>query len=51
VAPLGALDLTAPRAFLTPPELPAPALAFGTWQNRPIAVGDAEGQRARPALG
>src|ERR1700749_155343 len=24
-APLGALDLTAPPAFLTPPELPAPA--------------------------
>ena len=31
VAPLGALDLTAPPAFLTPPKLPAPALAWGTW--------------------
>jgi phospholipase C len=30
-APLGALDLTAPPAFLTPPRLPAPALAWGTW--------------------
>jgi phospholipase C len=28
-SPLGALDLTAPPAFLTPPELPAPALAWG----------------------
>ena len=28
-APLGALDLTAPPSFLTPPELPAPALAVG----------------------
>ena len=26
-SPLGALDLTAPPAFLTPPRLPAPALA------------------------
>jgi len=31
-APLGALDLTAPPAFLTPPELPPPALAWGTWE-------------------
>jgi phospholipase C len=30
-SPLGALDLTAPPAFLTPPKLPAPALAWGTW--------------------
>jgi len=30
-SPLGALDLAAPPAFLTPPELPAPALAWGTW--------------------
>ena len=30
-SPLGALDLTAPPAFQTPPELPAPALAWGTW--------------------
>ena len=30
-SPLGALDLTAPPAFLTPPQLPAPALAWGTW--------------------
>ena len=28
---LRALDLTAPPTFLTPPELPAPALAWGTW--------------------
>jgi phospholipase C len=28
--PLAALDLTAPPAFLTPPELPAPTLAWGT---------------------
>ena len=30
-SPLGALDLTAPPTFLTPPELPAPALRWGTW--------------------
>ncbi len=30
-SPLGALDLKAPPAFLTPPELPAPALEWGTW--------------------
>jgi phospholipase C len=30
-SPLGALDLTAPPAFLTPPELSAPGLAWGTW--------------------
>jgi len=29
-SPLGALDLTTPPAFLTPPELSAPALAWGT---------------------
>jgi len=31
ISPLGALDLTAPPAFLDPPELPAPALEWGTW--------------------
>jgi phospholipase C len=31
VSPLGALDLTAPPAFLTPPELPKPALEWGNW--------------------
>ena len=30
-SPLGALDLAAPPAFLTPPELSPPALAWGTW--------------------
>jgi phospholipase C len=30
-APLRALDLRAPPAFLVPPELPGPALAWGTW--------------------
>ena len=30
-SPIGALDLTAPPSFLTPPELPAPVLAWGTW--------------------
>ncbi len=30
-APLAALDLSAPPAFLEPPELPAPALAWGSW--------------------
>ena len=30
-SPLGALDLTARPAFLTPPELAAPALAWGAW--------------------
>jgi phospholipase C len=31
VAPLAALDLAAPPAFLKPPELPAPGLAWGSW--------------------
>jgi len=30
-SPLAALDLDGPPAFLTPPELPAPALRWGTW--------------------
>jgi len=30
-SPLGALDLTSPPAFLAPPQLPEPALAWGTW--------------------
>jgi phospholipase C len=30
-APLAALDFTSPPAFLEPPELPAPALAWGSW--------------------
>jgi len=31
VSPLGALDLTAPPAFLAPPSLPEPGLKWGTW--------------------
>src|ERR1700677_3736341 len=30
-SPLSALDLTAPPAFLEPPSLPEPALAWGSW--------------------
>jgi hypothetical protein len=30
-APLDALDLDSEPAFLTPPTLPAPALAWGSW--------------------
>ena len=30
-SPIGALDLDSPPAFLTPPELPAPSLRWGTW--------------------
>ena len=30
-APLAALDLSSPPAFLKPPELPAPSLAWGSW--------------------
>jgi phospholipase C len=30
-APLGTLDLTGPPAFLEPPSLPKPALAWGSW--------------------
>jgi len=30
-APLAALDLESPPAFLEPPELPAPSLAWGSW--------------------
>jgi hypothetical protein len=33
VAPLDAVDLGSEPAFLTPPELPAPALAWGTWRR------------------
>ena len=29
--PIGALDLTAPQAFLTPPALHEPALKWGSW--------------------
>ncbi len=31
IAPLDALDLTAPPAFLNPPKLPEPSLAWGSW--------------------
>jgi phospholipase C len=31
LSPLGALDLSAPPAFLEPPKLPEPALKWGTW--------------------
>ena len=31
LSPLGALDFSAPPAFLTPPPLPDPALKWGTW--------------------
>ncbi len=31
ISPLGALDLSAPPAFLTPPSLPRPSLAWGSW--------------------
>ena len=31
LSPLGALDLTAPPAFLKPPELPEPSLTWGSW--------------------
>jgi len=30
-SPLGALDLSAPPAFRTPPELPEPSLRWGDW--------------------
>ena len=30
-SPLGALDLTGPPAFLKPPSLPKPAMAWGSW--------------------
>jgi phospholipase C len=31
LSPAGALDFTSPPAFLTPPSLPAPSLAWGSW--------------------
>jgi phospholipase C len=31
LSPIGALDFSAPPAFLTPPELPEPAMKYGTW--------------------
>jgi phospholipase C len=33
MSPIGALDLTAPPAFLKPPCLPEPGLAWGSWQQ------------------
>jgi phospholipase C len=30
-SPLDALDLTSPPAFAEPPELPEPALRWGSW--------------------
>jgi phospholipase C len=33
VSPIGALDLTAPPAFLKPPSLPEPSLTWGSWQQ------------------
>ena len=30
-SPVGAVDFEAPPAFLSPPELPAPSLAWGSW--------------------
>jgi phospholipase C len=30
-SPIGALNFSAPPAFLTPPELPAPSLRWGSW--------------------
>ncbi len=30
-SPIGALDLAAPPAFISPPDLPAPSLTWGTW--------------------
>ncbi len=48
VSPLGALDLEAPPAFLTPPDLPAPkAGAFRPSLTR-RAVRRAEARLARP---
>jgi phospholipase C len=31
LSPIGALDLTKPPPFLTPPALPEPALKWGSW--------------------
>ena len=31
ISPIGALDLSAPPAFLRPPPLPEPSLKWGTW--------------------
>jgi phospholipase C len=31
ISPIGALDLTSPPAFLTPPALPEPTLRWGSW--------------------
>jgi phospholipase C len=31
ISPIGALDLSGQPAFLDPPELPAPSLAWGSW--------------------
>jgi phospholipase C len=42
-APLDALDLTGPPAFLKPPSLPEPSLKWGSW------LCDAQGRADRPA--
>ena len=31
LSPIGALDFSAPPAFLTPPSLPEPGLKWGSW--------------------
>jgi phospholipase C len=54
VAPLHALDLEGPPAFLDPPELPAPALAWGSWaarRRRRFAgvAGQGRGRRTAPS--
>jgi phospholipase C len=48
VSPLGALDLDAPPAFLTPPDLPAPKA--GAFRSA-AAQGGQEGQEGRVSSG
>ena len=44
-APLEAIDLDAPPAFLTPPELPEPSLHWGDWEDERAALNRRRGRR------
>jgi phospholipase C len=47
-APLDALDLDGPPAFRVPPELPAPSLQWGDWEDERAAL-NRRGRRSHAA--
>ncbi|HEY0717777.1 MAG TPA: alkaline phosphatase family protein [Streptosporangiaceae bacterium] len=46
-APLDALDLDAPPAFITPPDLPAAKLQWGDWEDERAALAQRRGLKGR----